>query len=311
MPSAQRRYHQRKLKTIKINFSNWWGFGIEEWRAMFSFLDYNFVLSLHPDYVIFSNTAERSMPTIHCERRVKKIFFMGEIIDVDMSKCDWAFGDNYVNSPRHFRMPYYVIRMLYTGTPLDSLIKNIDTEQVKYEKTKFCNFLFSNTRDGETRNRFFKELSKYKKVDSAGTSFNNMGFVLGGRQGTKVGGYTKYPEKMRFLRDYKFTIAFENNRSDYNPNSGYTTEKLTEPMLVNSIPIYRGNPRIGEEFNTNSFFNYYDFRSEKEFIDYIIEVDKNDYLYEGMLEEPWLLGNKLTKQLDVKAIKRQFEKIFR
>jgi len=235
---------------------------------------------------------------------------MGEIIDVDMSMCDWSFGDNYIDDSRHFRMPYYVIRMLYTGTLLDSLIKNIDVEEVLGEKTGFCNFVFSNTRDGVCRNEFFEKLSKYKKVDSAGRSLNNMGYVLPGRVGTRVGHYITYPEKMDFLSRYKFTIAFENNRSDYNLDSGYTTEKITEPMLSNSIPIYRGNPHIGEEFNSKSFLNRLDFNSDEELIERIIELDNDDNLYMEMLSEPWLKGNILTKQLDIEAIKEQFGKIF-
>jgi len=296
------------MKTIKINFLHWSGFGLREWKAMFSFLDYRFVLSPDPDFVVFSNTALRYMPNLEC--RAKKIFFMGEIIDVDMSMCDWSFGDNYVDDPRHFRMPYYVIRMLYTGTPLDSLAEAKDPHEIIGQKRKFCNFLFSNTRDGKVRNEFFEKLSKYKRIDSAGKSLNNMGQILLGRAGTRVGGYTRYPEKMDFLSQYKFTIAFENNRSDYNPNSGYTTEKLTEPMLAESIPIYRGNPRVGEVFNTHSFFNYGDFKTEGELIEYIIKVDRDDDLYEKILSEGWLLRKQTPRHLDVECIKEQFGRIF-
>jgi len=292
------------MKQVKINFWNWWGFGLREWKAMFYFLDYDFVLSNDPDYIVYSNTAQRVMPNLRCD--AQRIFFMGEIIDVDMSECEWSFGDNYVDDTRHFRMPYYVVRMLYTGTPLDSLIKTRAIEK----KERFCNFVFSNTADGATRNRFFERISEYKRIDSAGSSLNNMGYVLPGRAGTRVGDYIQYPEKHEFLSKYKFSIAFENNRSDYNPDSGYTTEKITEPMLAGSIPIYRGNKRVGEEFNTKSFFNYYDFASEEEFIDRIIEVDKNDDLYEQMLREPWLNDNKLPRHLDVEEIKKQFGRIF-
>ena len=295
-------------KTIKINFWNWSGFGLDEWKAMFSFLDYKFVLSPDPDFIVFSNTALRYMPNLRTD--AKKIFFMGEIINVDMSMCDWAFGDNYVDDPRHFRMPYYVIRMLYTGTPLDSLAETKDPYEIRRQKRKFCNFLFSNTNDGKARNEFFEKLSKYKRVDSAGKSLNNMGHVLPGRTGTKVGGYTRYPEKMDFLSQYKFTIAFENNRSDYNLDSGYTTEKLTEPMLSESIPIYKGNPRVGEVFNTRSFFNYNDFKTEAELIEYIVKVDNDDDLYERMLSERWLLKKQLPSHLDTESIKEQFVRIF-
>jgi len=45
-------------------------------------------------------------------------------------------------------------------------------------------------------------------------------------------------EKIDYLKPYKFTMAFENVSL-----SGWTTEKLTHPMLVNSIPIYFGDKK--------------------------------------------------------------------
>jgi len=301
-------------KTIKINFENLWGGeGIEAWRnTFFPFLNehYDFILSSDPDFVIFSNTYGRGMPDLKC--RAQRIFFMGEVIDVDMSKCEWAFGYNYVTHPRYYRMPYYVNRLLYTGIPFDSLLKgNITVDKIIKEKAKFCNFLFSNTKDGGTRNAFFKRLSKYKKVDSAGESLNNTGKVLPGRAHRKEGNRRTYPEKMEFLKRYKFTIAFENDRGSRAKESiGYVTEKLVEPMLVDSIPIYWGNPRIGEEFNTKSFISYHDFDSEKAVINRIIEIDNDDGLYRKMLGEPWLHGNKLSKELDIGMLTAQFRKIF-
>ena len=53
---------------------------------------------------------------------------------------------------------------------------------------------------------------------------------------------------------YKFTVAFENNSA-----LGYNTEKLTDPMLAGSIPIYFGNPQIGRHFNTRSFINAHEY----------------------------------------------------
>jgi len=59
-----------------------------------------------------------------------------------------------------------------------------------------------------------------------------------------------WERKRQFLSEYKFTIAFENY-----VYPGYQTEKLYDAMLVNSIPVYCGDPNIGEIFNTASFIN--------------------------------------------------------
>ena len=112
-------------------------------------------------------------------------------------------------------------------------------------------------------------------------------------------------DKMNFLKKYKFTIAFENFSKP-----GWITEKLTHPMLVNSIPIYVGHKSVSREFNTKSFINYHDFKNMDEFINYIIKVDNDEKLYEKILKEPWYKKNQFPKDLDVKRIERRFKEIF-
>jgi alpha(1,3/1,4) fucosyltransferase len=99
-------------------------------------------------------------------------------------------------------------------------------------------------------------------------------------------------------------IAFEN--SSY---PGYTTEKMFEPMLVRSIPIYWGNPLVGKDFNTAAFVNYYDCRNDKELLERVIELDQRDDLYLSMLEQPAYPDNQLPSCVDKRNIQKQFEKI--
>src|SRR5665213_1590628 len=65
---------------------------------------------------------------------------------------------------------------------------------------------------------------------------------------------TKWEIKRKFLTPYKFTIAFE---SYVHP--GYQTEKLYDAMQSNSVPIYCGDPLIGDIFNKDSFINAFDY----------------------------------------------------
>ena len=48
-------------------------------------------------------------------------------------------------------------------------------------------------------------------------------------------------EKLCIIRSYKFTLAIENSRQ-----LGYITEKLFQPLLVGSVPIYMGAPDVSE-----------------------------------------------------------------
>jgi hypothetical protein len=141
------------------------------------------------------------------------------------------------------------------------------------------------------RNRFFRELSKYKPIDSGGKLFNNMGGPIA--------------SKAALLRESKFTIAFENES-----HSGYTTEKIAEPMHAESLPIYWGNPDVGLDFNTRSFINVHDWPSMDAAIERIIEVDRNDELYLEYLRQPWMHGNRLNRYVDPANLLAWFERVF-
>lgn len=87
-------------------------------------------------------------------------------------------------------------------------------------------------------------------------------------------------DKLKFLSNYKFTIAME-NESAYN----YITEKIFHSFLAGSIPIYWGAPNINDFFNPKSFINISDFNTFDDAIEYVKEVDNNDALYTSYLSE--------------------------
>jgi hypothetical protein len=148
----------------------------------------------------------------------------------------------------------------------------------------------------EERNWFVQELSKYRKVDSGGRFMNNIGYAV--------------TDKRKFQSEYKFSIAFENNA--YRPQQiGYTTEKIMEPMTVNSIPLYWGNPKIGLEFNTKSFVNFYDFGNFDKMIEYIIELDKDDDKYNEVLNQHWFIDNIIPEKNREENIKLFLYDIFK
>lgn len=223
----------------------------------------------NPDYVIGS--AFTTFEIMKYPYAVK-IMFTGENITPDFNLYDYAIGfDNLTFGDRYLRLPLYCFypdfESLSNGEclPLDlsSLVNR-----------KFCSFVVSNGMGANPiRDEFFRELCKYKRVDSAGKHLNNMG-----------GGYLE--DKRSFISGYKFNIAFENSQVD-----GYTTEKIMEPMAVNSIPIYWGNPSVAKDFNYHSFINLSDFDSIEECIDFIVELDKDDELYLKMVQEPWFNTN--------------------
>jgi hypothetical protein len=125
-------------------------------------------------------------------------------------------------------------------------------------------------------------------VDAGGRVLNNIGYLV--------------DDKLKFQSKYKFSIAFENSE-----HPGYTTEKLVHPKLVDSIPIYWGNPVVDKDWNTKSFINAYNFTNILDLVDFIKEVDNNDDLWYKMLIEPHL--NENSKDINWKSFIDFFEKI--
>ena len=79
-------------------------------------------------------------------------------------------------------------------------------------------------------------------------------------------------------------------------------------MLVNSIPIYWGNPVVDRDWNTKSFINAYDFKKMSDLIEFIKFVDNNDDVYSKILEEPKFNSPK-SKDLDYNTLLDFFEKL--
>ena len=73
---------------------------------------------------------------------------------------------------------------------------------------------------------------------------------------------------------------------------GLTSEKLIEPLVAGTIPLYWGNKFVGDEFNSKTFLSYYDYESEDEFIEKIIELDNDDDLYNSYFKESISLPTK-------------------
>lgn len=333
-----------KKKAIKINFKYFWA-GFDKENNFFThFLRkyYRVIISDKPDYIFYSVYPEinysadlskkgdfikKILPKIYPflrklyskltllnkkskppvpEGNFIKIFYGSEYVKPNMNDCDWAFSTYFeeeVNNPRYMRFPNRISDLGIKNYGIPPLRKTIDFNKIKKEKTRFCNFIYS--QDISARNNFFKELSKYKRIDAPGRCMNNMPSLShkNPKESRLAKNWSK--EKLNFLKQYKFTIAFENF-----PKSGWVTEKLTHPMLVNSIPIYFGHKDVAKEFNTKSFINYNDFKNMKEFINFIIKIDKDDKLYEQILREPWYKDNQLPKDFDNKRFLKRIREIF-
>ncbi|HVW15749.1 MAG TPA: glycosyltransferase family 10 [Mucilaginibacter sp.] len=200
--------------------------------------------STRPDFIIFGPYGI----DIPKPGEYIRIGYFCENIIPDLSICDWAFGvmpEEKISDPRYRRIQWH-------GLKPQQLIKpaGYNAAAILENKKHFCNFLYSHP--VAYREEFFRQLSKYKRVNAPGKSMNNMPGIDERYAGTV------WERKRQFLGEYKFTIAFENY-----VYPGYQTEKLYDAMQANSLPVYCGDPLIGQVFNTKSFINAPDYITTK------------------------------------------------
>ena len=261
------------MKKLKIDFVDFWpGFNKTD-NYFYRLLNnhYNVVIDKKPELIFYSSFGYNYL-NYNC----KRIFYTGENRRPDFTSSDFSFSFDYNSNKRHFRLPLYSIYIddYKMHDALLSKISENEARRIWDSKTKFCCMIVSNPK-AKKRIDFFKNLSKIKHVDSGGAVLNN------------IGGRVK--DKIDFIKDYKFVFAFENAMYD-----GYTTEKILEPLLVNSIPIYWGNNLLANDFNSEKYIHYNDFLSEDLLIEKLLKIDGNPELAINMLKAPVFSKNRLT-----------------
>ena len=162
-------------------------------------------------------------------------------------------------------------------------------------KTKFCNFIVSNTHPIE-RKQFFLELSKHKFIDSCGAVLKNW-------TGEPAPPFSS-DEYHTFLNDWRFVICFENLKVDY-----YLTEKLINAYLGGCIPIYWGCPQIKEFINEKAILLLEDFTPESidKLIERVMELENNSELYAKMHSEPLFVNNEVPREFTIEYIRNEIE----
>lgn len=160
-------------------------------------------------------------------------------IGSDVADFHFYVSRKDLNLPNSCRIQWHSLEPSDLSPPSD-----IGDYPEKYISRKFCNFVYKNKVG--YREYFFDMLSKYKKIDAPSASRKNCESI------EKKYGYNNniWENKRKFISEYKFTIAFEN---DVFP--GYETEKLYDAIRVHTVPVYFGNPFVGEVFNLDSFIS--------------------------------------------------------
>lgn len=240
-----------------------------------------------PNVLIFGDEVFGKRNESYDHTRVLKVFFTGENRRFWNYKCHFGITFDHIDDDIHFRLPLYVHELysLKHDSQYDTIIDPV-------EKTSFASFVVSNG-GCDKRNQLFNLINSYKKVDSGGPLFNNIGYVI--PRPTR--------DKIDFLKTRKFNLAIES--SSY---AGYVTEKILQAFYARTVPIYWGSPTVEMDFNPDAMINWHDYRDDEKFLNRIIEVDNNDDLYYHMLNQPMFKNNVPNKFMDMNIFLDWWEK---
>lgn len=228
--------------------------------------DFKFTTQLDADYV-FHSVAGLDVLKYSGVR----IFITGENVSPNFGISDYAmafdkleFGDRYIWLP---------LIKLYTKAYASLTSPRPPVDQSYAQKPGFCAYVMSNTKNSALeRIRIFDLLTNYKPVSSGGRWRNNIGGPVA--------------DKLAFQFKHKFVIAFENTSWP-----GYLTEKFAEAAEANAVPIYWGDPGVGELFNPKAFINCHKFSSFEAVVEEVKRIDSDDNIYRQFLAEPWFPNN--------------------
>lgn len=199
------------------------------------------------------------------------IFIQNENVFPDFFCFDYVIGYDFMleYGDRYFCLPS-MMAAPYTRQYYDKILSKHHNITEQYAKREFCAMTVSNgCNAAKERERIFRLLSEYKRVDSGGRFLNN------------IGGFAK--DKYEFEAKHKFVIAIDN------VENGWVQEKIGMAFAAKAVPIYWGNPAVTKVYNDKAFVNCHAFDSFEDVIKRVIEIDNDDELYLSMLREPALL----------------------
>lgn len=139
----------------------------------------------------------------------------------------------------------------------------LPVQEKRHEKL-ICSFISSRF-DRSGRKLYLKELCKYVNVHRYGRRGNR-----------KIQNDEGRSTRLRIAGSYKFTFEFESAIAE-----DYVTEKLYDPLVAGSVPVYMGAPNVNQYAPTsNCFINVRDYSGPAELAEYLLELDSDDQAYD-------------------------------
>lgn len=276
------------MKTLKIYFADFWPeWNTEDFITPILSKYYNLIIDRNNPDVVFHSIFGNSASLIKCPL---KILYIGENIrylynDTIRKNIESAIHTtNYSisydpHTNNNYRLPLWQVFLMKRKNPLEDLEnkRRFDLHEFKY----WCSFIVSNS-SNFIRNSAFQVLHNYKYVNSYGKIFNNDKRL----QNFNGNNWREKKEEFLLNNPHKFAITFENSLYKY-----YCTEKLMDAFLVGSIPIYWGDPKVNEDWNSKAFINV----TNKNVLEEVKRIDNNKELFIDMYNESVFTKDQLNK----------------
>jgi GR25 family glycosyltransferase involved in LPS biosynthesis len=262
-------------------------------------------INYKPDIIIFGPFTNTTKKWKNVPSSIPKIFFSAENWGVPTEDGFNLHLTPYrAENEKHMRLPTWMIFIDWFNDSLKlntintddnpnrmplSLAMNPHTRSFK-EREDFCAFVVSNP-ISQFRNETFKALDSYKRVNSGGELYNN----IGGRLGLKYpgGGCGDIP-KYDFFSKHKFSLSFENSQA-----SGYITEKVLHAKMAGCVPLYWGDKDTDTDFVPGSFINLSQLSSPEQIIKVVEKLEENPEMCAKIAATPILNEEKKQKALEI------------
>lgn len=256
------------MKTVKIHFVGFWK-NLDFENNIFTALlkrRYHVVFdSVDPDFLFCSPLGE---PFDYMKYDCPRIMYTGEFLSANFNTVDYFIGyDDITFGDRALRFPLFLMDKLGDQTSNDILTED-QAAAILREKEYFCDYIFGHDTQLGVREQILEGLSAYKRVECAGRHRNNM-------PDHQV---FNMDSKKPFMKKCKFSISAESVRYP-----GFTSEKIGHAFDARAIPVYFGDPNIGNDFNEDAFVDYNRYKTVEAMVSKVIEIDRNDDLYISML----------------------------